>query len=207
MNCFSLSVYGGDERFYRGAAANVLRMRRLMPDWQVVLWLEASRPEWTAVFAALGARVEMRPKNEGIRGMFWRFEAVDLEGCDRMVVRDADSLFGSRDAAAVLQWEESGLDFHVVRDMPGHHDQQWPIFGGLWGARSRALPKMAALIEWWGRFDRYGDDQCFLRQAIWPRFTGENALLHNGCRGFWPGVDWPECQDDGAPRVGDRVFV
>ena len=51
---------------------------------------------------------------------------------DVMVSRDLDSRLTTREQAAVQEWLDTGLAFHVMRDNP-HHGTE--ILGGMWGAR------------------------------------------------------------------------
>ena len=49
-----------------------------------------------------------------------------------MVSRDLDSRLTAREQAAVEDWLETGLTFHVMRDNPQHDTD---ILAGMWGAR------------------------------------------------------------------------
>ena len=49
-----------------------------------------------------------------------------------MVSRDLDSRLTTREQAAVEDWLNTGLAFHVMRDNPQHGTE---ILGGMWGAR------------------------------------------------------------------------
>ena len=51
---------------------------------------------------------------------------------DLMVSRDLDSRLTTREQAAVQEWIDTGLAFHVMRDNPFHGTE---ILGGMWGAR------------------------------------------------------------------------
>ena len=61
---------------------------------------------------------------------------------DLMVSRDLDSRLTTREQAAVEDWLNTGLAFHVMRDNP-HHGTE--ILGGMWGARmdSGLMTKLA----------------------------------------------------------------
>merc|ERR1712242_661726 len=65
-------------------------------------------------------------------GMVWRFVAVSDGDVDFMVSRDLDSRFSERETAAVNDWIQTGLPFHIMRDNPYHGTS---ILGGMWGAR------------------------------------------------------------------------
>ena len=49
-----------------------------------------------------------------------------------MVSRDLDSRLTAREQAAVEDWLETGLSFHVMRDHISHSKE---ILAGMWGAR------------------------------------------------------------------------
>ena len=65
-------------------------------------------------------------------GMLWRFLPVLDPSVDVMVSRDLDSRLTTREQAAVEEWLNTGLAFHVMRDNPQHGTE---ILGGMWGAR------------------------------------------------------------------------
>ena len=71
------------------------------------------------------------PDLPSVFGMLWRFIPVLDPSVSVMVSRDLDSRITYREQAAVEEWLESGLAFHVMRDNP-HHDTE--ILGGMWGA-------------------------------------------------------------------------
>ena len=68
----------------------------------------------------------------GMFGMVWRFLPLLDPSVEVVVSRDLDSRLTTREQAAVEDWLETGLTFHVMRDNP-HHGTE--ILGGMWGAR------------------------------------------------------------------------
>ena len=65
-------------------------------------------------------------------GMLWRFLPLVDPQVSVMVSRDLDSRLTAREQAAVEEWLNTGLAFHVMRDNPQHGTE---ILGGMWGAR------------------------------------------------------------------------
>ena len=82
-------------------------------------------------------------------GMTWRFLPLADPGVDMVMSRDLDSRqnfrnlgifqdslllnrFSKREVAAVSEWIDANLTFHVMRDHPLHEVE---IMGGMWGAR------------------------------------------------------------------------
>ena len=85
-----------------------------------------------------------------------------------------DAKLSEREKYAVDDWMESGKNFHIIRDSPGHKRL---VMGGLWGCRSNAIPMMASLISSWSDFN-YGDDQLFLSSQIYPLIQ-HDVLIHS----------------------------
>jgi len=106
---------------------------------------------------------------------------------------------------AVSRWIESGLPFHVVRDHPSHSN--YPMSGGLWGARRGALPQVMELI---GRFptdSAYLTDMLFLNRDVWPIAMRAGVLQHDAfsCIGFDGAEGFPVAVDPEGYHVG-QVF-
>ena len=68
--------------------------------------------------------------------MMYRFLALDEEGVELMMVRDADSRIHVRDRWTIHTFVESKHKAHVIRDHPEH---KTPILGGLWGLKRGLL--------------------------------------------------------------------
>jgi len=69
-------------------------------------------------------------------------QVMDDPGVDTFIIRDSDSRLTPRDAAAVSDWLKQGANyiFHCIRDHPSHSN--FPISGGLWGARRTAFVQL-----------------------------------------------------------------
>jgi hypothetical protein len=146
--------------------------------------------------------------------MLWRFLIIDDPTVDVFLSRDADSRLSERDAVAVSDWiarwqssspahggqvkaaevrhgrDASPPMFHCIRDHPSHGE--YPVNGGMWGARRRELASLLGLASASndGRrnlvanddaatvrhmLSRYGaeymDDMRFMEYEIWSRLT------------------------------------
>ena len=108
-----------------------------------------------------------------------RFMAIDDSECDVMFSRDADSRVNERDAACIDEFLLSDKLLHIIRD---HKNHNLPLMAGMWGIRKAALdtPMRVLMDTWKSRHDysRYGGDQDFLRDVIYPKFCS-NALIHD----------------------------
>ncbi len=64
--------------------------------------------------------------------LLWRFlPAIDIQ-VDAFLSRDLDSRINEREAAAVQEFLDSDMAFHVMRDHPAHTAY---MMGGMWGAK------------------------------------------------------------------------
>ena len=169
MKAISFSLWGHDPRYLQGMLANILLARHHYPSWQVHIYTDGTSVD--AECKSLGAIIHASTIPNA---MFWRFEAIDLPGCERMLVRDADSRLSAREAKATEAWEASHAPFYVIRDHP-HHTP--PMGGGLWGMSKYGpnSPSMRQLIDAWpasqmrgSRDTIYHSDQLFLAAAVWP---------------------------------------
>ena len=116
----------------------------------------------------------------GWEGMFWRFlPALDPE-TTVLLSRDADSRFDYRERAAVEEWLDSRMAFHIMRDHPYHNA---PILGGMFGARGGSLKGFADVLtrnrEAWAEQTGFWQcDQIFLRDYLYPLVRGD-AMIHD----------------------------
>ena len=144
--------------------------------------LQCSSPELD--LCAVDSLSEL-PDLPSVFGMLWRFIPVLDPSVSVMVSRDLDSRLTSREQAAVEEWLESGLAFHVMRDNP-HHGTE--ILGGMWGARmdsgGREVLSMA-MLELLDQVGLAGADECGFRVLGYPdiRIPGYfgHILIHT-CR-------------------------
>ena len=93
---------------------------------------------------------------------------MDLPHVDRFVSRDADSVIWHREWHAVVEWIESGLNFHLMRDHSNGHD--WAVMAGMWGAISGSFPLMEMAKRVYPQFS--GTDQDLMAQQVWPHIGG-----------------------------------
>ena len=110
---------------------------------------------------------------------------------DVMVSRDLDSRPTTREQAAVEEWLNTGLAFHVMRDHPRHGAV---ILAGMWGARldlghrqifQVAMKKMLEDLRLRDQHWYKGLDQALLRSRIWP-LVEDQTCVHDSylCRAY-----------------------
>lgn len=172
----SFSLYGNSPLYLQGALRNVRLIRSIYPGWTARVYASDEIPEaLVSEMQFSGAEVVRKQRTSLIDGMFWRFLPAGEADVDAMVVRDVDSRVTSREFAAVNEWIESGKTLHILRDHPFH---KVVMLGGMWGCRWGAVADIQSLIERWKLWAKKGQDQDFLRDAIYPRFRND-CFVHS----------------------------
>lgn len=177
----SFSLWGADDRYCIGALANAATIDKRLPGWTARFYLGPGVP--TAVAARLRTLAAEVVADDSplanVPPMMRRFLIHDDPGVDRYLSRDCDSRIGTREVAAISEWIASDLPFHILRDHPFHHEL---IHGGLWGGRANRQFSIGPLISDYQARNRgearYGNDQRFLRESIYPRIRGF-SLIHD----------------------------
>jgi hypothetical protein len=127
--------------------------------------------------------VVVKPNAAGSSGMFWRLEAACDKSYSHAIVRDVDSRVSEREADLVRDWIRSGLDLHCIREAPQH--LLTPVLGGAHGYRTAAFPNMRLLLDGWKHSNQYGDDELFLKTAIFDVMPRDRTLGHTSVGGEW----------------------
>lgn len=177
MKVIAFSLWGDNPMYTQGAIKNADLAKELYPDWKCWFYIGKSCPD--EVIQELSSRdncTVIRMREEGNwSAMFWRFLPASNPAVEVMISRDADSRLTERERAAVEEWLESPLGFHIMRDHPYHGV---PILGGMWGAKRGVLSDMRKLIEDSTQGDYWQVDQEFLRDKVYNRIK-DNAMVHD----------------------------
>jgi hypothetical protein len=172
----SYSLFGSSPLYLDGALRNARLVPRIYEGWIARIYASQEIPDTlVGQFERAGAEVIRQHRLGPFDGTFWRFLPTAEEGIDAVVVRDVDSRPTPREFAAVSEWIASGKTLHIMRDHPFH---RVPIMAGMWGCRGQAIQDMPTLIERWKLWAHKGQDQDFLRDAIYPRFR-DDCLVHS----------------------------
>ena len=192
-NVVSFSLWGDTAQYCHGAILNARQVPERLPGWATRFYVDQSVP--SAVVRQLGdAGAEVVDATNAVTPrLMRRFLAHDDPEVERYLIRDSDSRIGSREIAAIAEWQASGLAFHAIRDHPFHNEL---IQGGLWGGTARQAFTMRELLDQFadrfGADERYGADQFFLGHFVWPRIramllTHDSYYRSPGSRPF-PGL-------------------
>lgn len=196
MKYISFSLWGSKPMYNVGAIRNVDFAKEHFPGWNCVFYVgDGVSADLRNELVCKGAKVFEMHGND-YRGLFWRMAPMG----DIMIIRDCDSRLSARDAAAVAEWEASGMALHAMRTHPNH---KFPIMGGLWGYRPSMAPWMRKAIadrvagilgrKWkdregpsgfgWrppedGEMAFFNADQAFLADIVWPRLA-DSRFVHD----------------------------
>ena len=179
-NIISFALWGTNPYYALGAIENAKLASIIYPGWTPRFYVdETVNKEHINILKDLGCEIVEEPKSDGFQGMFWRFKPLADNAIDRFIVRDGDSRLNKREADAVSEWIDSGLEFHLMRDNVQHNCT--PICGGMWGATSKLIKRInyQNMLKTWlsnnslrcinhPRGKYFWSDQSFLAECIWP---------------------------------------
>lgn len=175
MKIISFSVWGTNHKFIDGAIDNIKLAALYYPGWICRIYCDANlNPEWIQELRCNRFEIRRRLSLSEHDGLFWRFEPAYEPGVDAFISRDCDSRLNPREAAAVSEWLISGKLLHTMRD---HYQHIVPILGGMWGCRF--WPDFYNLISKWPGTGKFGDDQEFLKQIVWPLVKNDKCIQHD----------------------------
>jgi hypothetical protein len=181
VNVLSFCLYGPDNpKYYVGLLENIFLAGKYFPDWKVYVYYA---PDVTQdMVDRLKACSSVVLRETGVCGpinMIHRFYAIDEDGVDLMMVRDADSRIHWKDRWAIREFS-SHPEFvaHTIRDNIEHTAD---MMGGLWGVRKSSGLHMhseyAGYKEDMDKGHRIGHDQNFLSDVIYPKLV-QRMLVH-----------------------------
>lgn len=196
----SFSIWGSNEAYNYGMLENALLAPQVYPGSQVTVHADGASIDGR-LLAALGSLPHVRivddpPKT--VAKMCWRFIPCIEERCP-VLVRDADSRIGVREADAVAQWlDETSADLHIIRDcVHGGHDV--PMMGGTWGVRNHLLRDFS--IHDLPSDGRWNEDQEWLWNNLYPRFA-HRACVHDVGSSLKEKESFDFCFGDSSAHVG-----
>ena len=166
---------------------------KYLPEWHCRFYCDHSVPQ-NVLDRIRRAGGEIMPVDrqtaQEIHPLMWRFLAADDPTVSRYLMRDADSLIGEREGAAVNAWIDSGKWFHVMRDYYTHTEL---MLAGLWGGFSGIVPNMRQEMTSFlrnGKYELSHVDQHFLRRRVWPT-ARQSVLSHDSQFTFFNNEPFP----------------
>ena len=135
------------------------------------------------------AYVDNGLKKAGKDATFWRFmiasEPMPEGQKIRYLPRDADTTMTAPEAFAIGEWMASGLRYHRSHLNPVC---MGPLTANLWGGSHTGAGDFADLknaISYFPYRMRYGDDEQFLRDAVWPKIKASGSVLTHILKRDW----------------------
>ena len=173
----SMSVWGNDPRYIKGAERQYELAKEYYPDWKFRIYTD-DRRKFTHLKDAMIIEV-----TDGSYGMYWRFGAMFEDKDNVVLVRDSDSRITEREARAVNEWLESDKAFHTFRDHEAHFE--FPIIGCAFGYKGRFSDQaFNVMLEYRKQLNYYVGDQIFLRDVIYP-LVKDDMLVHSMNEGWF----------------------
>lgn len=178
----SFCVYGKDPKYVDAVLKNIELQPEIYPGWTCRVYASKDIPEDVMeLLKKSPAEVVEKDPVKGHLGMFWRFEPLMDKTIERFVVRDSDSRLNVREAAAVKEWEESGKEFHIMRD---HLEHRAYICGGMWGATGKFIEREAPVFE--------SEVKNFLESVPFHKIYGSRGMYFNMDQPWLWAHIWPK---------------
>ena len=183
LKVIAYSLYGNKLRFTDGALANAKLIAQYFPGWTMRVYHDRSVPE-LVLQQLRDHRVELIDMSGDLlcNQTVWRFLPAGEEGVERFISRDIDALLNAREAAAVREWEESGLPFSVMRDHPSH--SRFKVCGGMWGSKGGAIKDIRERLVASNLTNEYMADMNFLNSKVWPLMSQMGVMVHDVVQPF-----------------------
>lgn len=185
------------ETYLRGLTINIMLNRLLYPGWHnVVVMDQETHQQYGYLLRAMGADVEVLPRDEFCKMMLWRLRPLfytresGKPKYTHVLCRDTDSPPTYRERQAVEQWINEDATAHAITDSVGHGI---PMLGGMIGFKSEYF-KMRMQVNTWEelmamsklRLKLKGSDQDFINQVIYPVVAkyGEDTITQHYFKGM-----------------------
>lgn len=163
-NMFEFNAY------MRGLYWNVRMNKLLYPDWITHVSVDSKTfSDYDNIFNGLidnyGMALSVHEQWPLCKSMLGRLQPAFIPGAEYLICRDADALSTYREAQAVQEWINSGLDIHSITDNPAHGI---PLMGGLSGFKASVITE---------RFNSIHQIFAQARNQNWER--GSDQVLQN----------------------------
>ena len=163
-----------------GALRNAELAQKLYPDWTCRYYIFSECHFFEKELLKYPNVETILVNKKGSHySMMYRFLPLGENDVDYFISRDTDSRLSIREKVAVDEWIKSGKSFHIMKDHPLHYTPEFPILGGMWGAKGRIIPDIKDKINNFFNFneDKHGMDQKLLFD-IYHQYAINDNLEH-----------------------------
>jgi hypothetical protein len=178
LKVIAYSLFGDIPRYIDGAMVNAKLIAEFFPGWTMRVYHDRSVPEPVLQYLRDHDVELVDMSDDPLKNqMAWRFLPAGEEALERFTSRDIDSRLSVREAAAVKEWEESGLPFHVMRDHPSH--SAFAVWGGMWGSTGGAIKDIRDRLMGAELPNKYMADMHFLNSQMWGLMGDAGVMVHD----------------------------
>ena len=176
----SFSLWGAHPAYYIGAIENAkLIGNKYYEGWKSWFYVGCDAPKKFIEQLYYVADRLIFVNADSFSLSFERFSPIFQNDVEIFVSRDADSRISDKEYQAVLEWENSDLPLHSMRDHDLHH---WPVMAGMWGVKSilneTALGELKNLYS--HKSSKFKTDQMYL--SVYHERYCDLFLMHGTFR-------------------------
>lgn len=186
----SFSLWGKQDKYLQGAIENVKLQKEIYPGWTCRFYVDKETVPLSVLhdLNRLDAEIFLRdnnigPQKQNCTAIFWRYEVMTNEYIERFIIRDADSRLNWREKGCVDEWLKEKTSLHIMRDHPHHRHR---IVSGMWGGLNKKTSRLNyyKLLQDWRKIHPRGNNQHFLAEKIYPKFSFWDRTIHDSFKFF-----------------------
>jgi len=199
----AFSLWGQHPAYYVGAIENAKLIGcKYYVDWSSWFYVGSDAPsEYVEQLIDVADRV-IFVNHDNFSLAFERFSPIFQDDVEISVSRDADSRVSDKEYQAVVEWQQTDLPFHAMRDHKLHH---FPVMAGMWGAKRGAgeLATSDLMSVYNAKNDKFKTDQMYLH-AFYERHR--KLFYQHDEIGRYEGNKFPDHEPfDVGSYIGQRI--
>lgn len=184
---FSFSIYGTDEKYYKGMSQNINLIKTYFPSYYIYIYYGIPIIQsYLTLYKSLYDKIELIQTNKiGLANALERYRVLSSNTIDIVFIRDADSEINDRDRWCIMQFLDSGYRVHTIRD---HYYHKQRLMAGLTGFKLNRIENRTLLKHECDTIStvenpKYGHDEIWLRDRIYPLIKTQ-LLIHTNINAF-----------------------
>lgn len=212
MKILSYCLWGNNEVYNYGLLENIFLSNIYYPSYKIYVYHSKNCiPDVLSKMKEIDKVVlfEVDMSENSAINMMYRFTpAFTAKEDDIVLVRDTDSIINKKEMLAVIDFEKSDKQFHIMRDHPAHKSL---IMGGMWGCKGNILNSLEYKFNEYisenrnTNIDKRCVDQIFLNTYVYPLVIN-NSLIHASHNKFEDfSIDFPSTNIDNCDFIGQII--